>query len=324
MATAPPSFLSLIDGVTIGSFLLVALLLFLAYALSVFLLPPRTSTKLRVIFIWHLFDGLIHFVFEGSFLYHSFTARVATGLTGPSSHVLWGDSAVAYGARHSQAPLAKLWQEYAKADFRWGESDICVVALELLTVFVGGPLALWICDMVRREDQRMWFWVTVLATGELYGGECAGVRVCGVRCAGADFGRCVCRIHDVCARVADGKPQPGDGQLYVQVRTSTQISLSLSLSLHLHPLYPSISLIPPLTPPPRWVHLFFFNTIWVWIPLWLLYEAYNMFLPALQLQAMVSTVSGTASALGGATFGADSSDEEDNEGEGEGEGKKGR
>ncbi|KAI5837915.1 Emopamil binding protein-domain-containing protein [Morchella snyderi] len=255
----PPSLLALIDAVTVGSFLLVAALLFLAYALSVFALPPRTSTKLRVIFIWHLFDGLIHFVFEGSFLYYSFTARAATGLAGPSSHVLWGDSAVAYGARHSQAPLARLWQEYAKADLRWGESDICVVALELLTVGVGGPLALWICDMVRREDQRMWFWVTVLATGELYGGFMTFV------------------------------PEWLTG------------SHNLETGNFMY----------------KWVHLFFFNTIWVWIPLWLLYEAYNTFLPALQLQAMVSTVSGTASALGGATFGAaGSSSDEDSEDEG--------
>lgn len=24
-----------------------------------------------------------------------------------------------------------------------------------------------------------------------------------------------------------------------------------------------------------WVYLFFFNTLWVWIPLWILYEAYS-------------------------------------------------
>ena len=24
-----------------------------------------------------------------------------------------------------------------------------------------------------------------------------------------------------------------------------------------------------------WIYLFFFNTIWVWVPLWVLYEAYN-------------------------------------------------
>lgn len=75
-----------------------------------------------------------------------------------------------YGAAHSNAPLAKLWHEYAKADTRWGSADVGVVTLEVLTVVVGGPLALWICELVRRGDERMWFWIVVLATGELYGG----------------------------------------------------------------------------------------------------------------------------------------------------------
>lgn len=75
-----------------------------------------------------------------------------------------------YGAAHSNAPLAKLWHEYAKADTRWGNADVGVVTLEVLTVVVGGPLSLWICELVRRGDERMWFWIVVLATGELYGG----------------------------------------------------------------------------------------------------------------------------------------------------------
>lgn len=41
---------------------------------------------------------------------------------------------------------------------------------------------------------------------------------------------------------------------------------------------------------PRWVYLFFFNTLWVWIPLWLLYEAYHTFLPALKLHTARVTV----------------------------------
>lgn len=24
-----------------------------------------------------------------------------------------------------------------------------------------------------------------------------------------------------------------------------------------------------------WIYLFFFNTLWVWIPIWILYEAHN-------------------------------------------------
>lgn len=32
-----------------------------------------------------------------------------------------------------------------------------------------------------------------------------------------------------------------------------------------------------------WVYLFFFNTLWVWIPLWILYEAYFVVIQALHV-----------------------------------------
>lgn len=165
-SSSPP----LIDAVTIGSFLLVVVLLALAYALSLSLLPSATSTKTRSIFIWHLFNSLIHFVFEGSFLYYSFLGSAAIPLHGASQHVLWGDAARSYGVAHSDALLARLWHEYAKADLRWGRADVGVMAVELVTVFGGGPLAMWICELVRRGDERAWFWIVVLATAELYGG----------------------------------------------------------------------------------------------------------------------------------------------------------
>ncbi len=105
-----------------------------------------------------------------------------------------------FGATYGSGPFSKLWREYAKADKRWGGTDLTVVSLEILTVFVGGPLALWCAEMVRRGewnihgrktkrkggvgsdvdvdvdvgvgvDNRKWFWMIVLATGELYGGQ---------------------------------------------------------------------------------------------------------------------------------------------------------
>jgi hypothetical protein len=51
---------------------------------------------------------------------------------------------------------------------------LTVVSLELLTVGLGAPLALWICELLRRGEKggnRKWFWMIVLATAELYGGE---------------------------------------------------------------------------------------------------------------------------------------------------------
>lgn len=62
--------------------------------------------------------------------------------------------------------------EYAKADHRWSGTDLTVVSLELLTVLVAGPLAIYVCELIRRQDEsRLWFWGSVLATAELYGGE---------------------------------------------------------------------------------------------------------------------------------------------------------
>jgi len=38
----------------------------------------------------------------------------------------------------------------------------------------------------------------------------------------------------------------------------------------------------------RWVYLVFFNTLWVWIPLWILYEAYFAITAALTSTAPTS------------------------------------
>ena len=56
-----------------------------------------------------------------------------------------------------------------------------VVSLEILTVFLAGPIALWVSELIRRgagkeggkggaKSASMWFWATILAAGELYGG----------------------------------------------------------------------------------------------------------------------------------------------------------
>ena len=78
--------------------------------------------------------------------------------------------------------MAKLWQEYAKADHRWGGADLTVISLELLTVGLEGPAAMYICYLIYKIAQsppasqkpklqgRLWFIAILVATGELYGG----------------------------------------------------------------------------------------------------------------------------------------------------------
>lgn len=201
-------------------------------------LPKTISRKYYWIFVWGAYDFLTHIIIEGSYLYHCFFTYETISITGDHPHpaslgskgpFFLGRSDRNYGSYYSTNAMARLWQEYAKADTRWGGSDLTVISLELLTVLLAGPAALYICyliaklsntqDMVYRAtlDARMWFVVLVLSTGELYGG--------------------------------------------FMTFAPEWLSANSSLATH-DPVY-------------LWLYLFFFNTIWVWIPLWLLYEGYN-------------------------------------------------
>ncbi|KAJ2912115.1 hypothetical protein MD484_g8297, partial [Candolleomyces efflorescens] len=127
----------------------VVLLGTVAYLASKALLPKSTRWQDKYIFVWLAFDALIHFIFEGSFLWHSVFGRQVNTDTGV---------------------FAEMWREYAKADFRWGVSDPTVVALELLTVLGAGPLCCYILYQLVQRDPARHYWIVVLSTAELYGG----------------------------------------------------------------------------------------------------------------------------------------------------------
>ncbi|KAF2674335.1 Emopamil-binding protein [Microthyrium microscopicum] len=185
-----------IDTTTVTSLLAALSLFVIAYALGNVVLPKQSSKRTRVLFVWHLFDSLIHFTFEGSFLYNCFFTYI--DLPGPPSYLspshailtppgvyFLGQSNRLYGSAFGNNPTAKLWQEYTKADKRWGGADLTVISLELLTVLIGGPLAAYICYLLSKGHGdttstsskmkslmtgKLSFWLIVLATGELYGG----------------------------------------------------------------------------------------------------------------------------------------------------------
>lgn len=180
---------SLINSTTIAALGTLLTIIFAAYFASLRLLPPTTSAKLRTFYIWHVADALVHMILEASFLYNCFYTYLElpiptadyphpASITSKPSYFL-GYSDRSYGSDFGTNVFAKLWQEYAKADKRWGGADLTVISLELLTVFIGGPLALYVSELIRRgggsasggaSSAKMWFWGSLLATGELYGG----------------------------------------------------------------------------------------------------------------------------------------------------------
>ncbi|CAL1713273.1 unnamed protein product [Somion occarium] len=155
-------------------------------------LLPKTARRQDKI----AFDAMIHFTFEGSFLYLSTFGRQVV---------------------ISSGPFAELWKEYARADARWGVSDPTVVSLEILTVLGVGPLCCLVLYQLAKDDPARHYWIVVLSTAELYGGFMT-------------FG-----------------PEWLTGSA----------ALNTSNFLYL------------------WVYLFFMNILWVFIPLWLMYDSYG-------------------------------------------------
>ncbi len=184
--TTPPTPLK-IDLTTLLSLLTTLLILLAAYTASTLLLPARAPLRTRILFVWHAFDALIHLLLEGSFLYTCFFVSSSSSSSAayswhftPRDTFFLADPTRTYGAAQGDGFAARLWQEYARADRRWGGADLTVVSLEILTVGFGTGIAAAVCAALvggGREEGRggvsakAWFWMVVLATGELYGGE---------------------------------------------------------------------------------------------------------------------------------------------------------
>ncbi|CAG8039966.1 unnamed protein product [Penicillium nalgiovense] len=199
----------------------------IAYFLSKTLVPAH-RTRDRILFFWHAYDALTHIFIEGSFLYECFFSYTTSAGNNTVEPFFLNDPTRIYGPAYGTGPSSRLWQEYAKADRRWAGADLTVVSLELLTVFLGGPAAIYICYLLCRSSSEkisaksrggvkatLWLVSTMLATAELYGGFMTFA------------------------------PEwlTGSSQLATE-----------------DPVY-------------LWLYLFFFNTLWVFIPLWVLWEA---------------------------------------------------
>lgn len=111
---------------------------------------------------------MIHFSFEGSFLYLSTFGRQVNTSVGPFAELCACVLLCLLSDTHSFEPQGK---EYAAADYRWGFSDPTVVSLEILTVLGAGPLCCYILSQLVNDDAARHYWIVVLSTAELYGGS---------------------------------------------------------------------------------------------------------------------------------------------------------
>src|SRR5437773_2311335 len=120
--TTPPD---LFDATTLASLAATVVLLGAAWGLAALTLPPGAAAKERALFVWHAFDALIHFVLEGSFLWHCFFSWVDAGdghtaaaSLAPTAHNFLGaPEGRAYGPQAGgDNPFARLWMVYARAD----------------------------------------------------------------------------------------------------------------------------------------------------------------------------------------------------------------
>ena len=233
MATSalPPD---LFDQQTIVSLLSTVAILAVAYGVSRKALEPATPGPLRFLFIWHAFDALIHFCLEGSFLYHCFFSSVpASSIEAkgayPNPYNFLGYTDRVHGAQAGgDNPFAQLWMVYARADRRWAGVDLVkenfvfvlvdacvtdratpqgVVSLELLTVFVVGPLACLVCYDIAKKNPRANVVMIILATAELYGGMYSPPPL--APSVGRSWVDTACRLHDVLPGVARRERQLG-------------------------------------------------------------------------------------------------------------------
>lgn len=169
-----------LDSTTLFSLLSTVAILIAALALSRVVLPSNMATRWRFLFVWHAFDALIHFILEGSFIYHCYFSVAPVPKDGslywPDPENYLGSGLTArfrkiHGPQAApQNALANLWIVYARADRRWAGVDLTVLSIETITVLFAGSLACFVCYDIARRNPRASLSAIILAVAEIYGG----------------------------------------------------------------------------------------------------------------------------------------------------------
>lgn len=146
-----------------------------AAALTQRFLPKQAPRKMTYVMLWLTFDALCHMIRESSdsrwIPFYRLTPLICARTPSKPVEASW--LYLSTGGRtvnNSSSFFALLWQDYSKADQRWGWADPTVVSLEILTVLGAGPLAAYCAYLIHINDITYHYWVVVLSTAELYGG----------------------------------------------------------------------------------------------------------------------------------------------------------
>lgn len=233
--TLPPD---LFDQTTLVSLAATVAIALTGILLGRAVLPSSTPTSKRFLFVWHAADALCHTILEGSFLYQCFFSSIPASAVPegadyyptPHNFLGTGDERV-FGAQVGEGPFAALWMVYARADKRWAGVDLGVVSLELLTVFLDTALAVAVCYCLAKKKPMANVWMIILATCELYGGMCPHLH------------------RALCVPLIKTNPDVGF-MTFCPEWLVGNVNLDTSNFMY------------------KWVYLIFFNTLWVFVPLY--------------------------------------------------------
>lgn len=129
--------------VLIGAWL--GALSFVTITTFVWLAPKKLSITERLITLWFVTSGFIHIIFEGHFFRNHKTLVSLNDI------------------------ISQEWKEYAKSDSRYLSSDSFLLAIEMVTSHVWGPLCLYIAFATANRFPSRHVLTVMMCFAHIYG-----------------------------------------------------------------------------------------------------------------------------------------------------------
>ncbi|KKA29451.1 hypothetical protein TD95_003112 [Thielaviopsis punctulata] len=228
----------LFDAITLYSLASTLAIVFAGIALAKALLPASASGTTRFLFVWHAADALCHVFLEGSYLYHCLFSWV------PTAEFLAQRGVSSLAELGGLDAAARNWVYFPTPENYLGTSD------RVYGAQAGGNNPFALLWMVYSKADRRWAGVDLgvvsLELLTVVFDTLMAVMVC-VALVRGDHKANVWMIILATAEIYGG------WMTFCPEWLTGSLNLDTSNFMYL------------------WVYLFFFNTIWVWIPLYTIY-----------------------------------------------------